>query len=122
MDWWEYPPTKPKAILKMPKPQQRRLSTRANLHFYSAKSDKAENFQYLFLDETSANTEQIFTKAFDASDKGNSFDYFNAPQSFKLDYGCVTNPTADFVAEFEYVDGSDGALKVKDGSGNPIKL
>lgn len=88
---------------------------------YSAKSDKAENFQYLFLDETSANTEQIFTKAFDASDKGNSFDYFNAPQSFKLDYGCVTNPTADFVADFEYVDGSDGALKVKDGSGNPIK-
>ena len=33
----------------------------------------------------------------------------------------MTNPTADFVAEFEYKDGSDGALKVNDASGNPIK-
>lgn len=88
---------------------------------YTAKTDKAENFQYLFLDESEANKEQIFTKAFDTSNKGGTFDYFNAPQSFKLDYGCVTNPTADFVAEFEYKDGSDGALKVNDASGNPIK-
>ena len=88
---------------------------------YSAKPDKAENFQYLFLDKSSANVEQIFTKAFDTTDKGGTFDYFNAPQSFKLDYGCVTNPTEDFVAEYEYVDGSEGTLKVNDASGNPIR-
>lgn len=115
------PADKAEGYFKDAKAAAKKIIDSGKFALYSAKSDKAENFQYLFLDETSANTEQIFTKAFDASDKGNSFDYFNAPQSFKLDYGCVTNPTADFVAEFEYVDGSDGALKVKDGSGNPIK-
>lgn len=115
------PTDKAEGYFKDAKAAAKKIIDSGKFALYSAKSDKAENFQYLFLDETSANTEQIFTKAFDASDKGNSFDYFNAPQSFKLDYGCVTNPTADFVADFEYVDGSDGALKVKDGSGNPIK-
>ena len=115
------PADKAEGYFKDAKAAAKKIIDSGKFALYSAKSDKAENFQYLFLDETSANTEQIFTKAFDASDKGNSFDYFNAPQSFKLDYGCVTNPTADFVADFEYVDGSDGALKVKDGSGNPIK-
>lgn len=115
------PANKAEGYFKDAKAAAKKIIDSGKFALYSAKSDKAENFQYLFLDETSANTEQIFTKAFDASDKGNSFDYFNAPQSFKLDYGCVTNPTADFVADFEYVDGSDGALKVKDGSGNPIK-
>ena len=115
------PADKAEGYFKDAKAAAKKIIDSGKFALYSAKSDKAENFQYLFLDETSANTEQIFTKAFDASDKGNSFDYFNVPQSFKLDYGCVTNPTADFVAEFEYVDGSDGALKVKDGSGNPIK-
>ena len=115
------PADKAEGYFKDAKAAAKKIIDSGKFALYSAKSDKAENFQYLFLDETSANTEQIFTKAFDASDKGNSFDYFNAPQSFKLDYGCVTNPTADLVADFEYVDGSDGALKVKDGSGNPIK-
>ena len=115
------PADKAEGYFKDAKAAAKKIIDSGKFALYSAKSDKAENFQYLFLDETSANTEQIFTKAFDASDKGNSFDYFNAPQSFKLDYGCVTNPTADFVADYEYVDGSDGALKVKDGSGNPIK-
>lgn len=86
---------------------------------YNGQSDKAENFQYLFLDKS--NNEQIFTKAFDSSNKGETFDYYNAPQSFKVDYGCVTNPTEDLVAEYEYVDGSEGTLKVNDAQGNPIK-
>lgn len=88
---------------------------------YSVKSDKTENFQNIFLDKSSTNTEQIFTKAFDTTDKGGTFDFYNAPQSFKIDYGCVTNPTADFVEEYEYTDGSEGTLKVKDASGEAIK-
>lgn len=86
---------------------------------YNGQSDRAENFQYLFLDKS--NDEQIFTKAFDSSNKGETFDYYNAPQSFKVDYGCVTNPTEDLVAEYEYIDGSEGTLKVNDAQGNPIK-
>lgn len=86
---------------------------------YNGQSDRAENFQYLFLDKS--NDEQIFTKAFDSSNKGETFDYYNAPQSFKVDYGCVTNPTEDLVAEYEYIDGGEGTLKVNDAQGNPIK-
>lgn len=89
---------------------------------YKVYEDKAENFQNIFLDESSANTEKIFSKGFNGNSKGHSFDYYNAPQSFKVDYGCVTNPTEDFVAEFEYIDGSDGALKVNDEQGKPIKF
>lgn len=84
-------------------------------------SDKEKNFQYLFLDKSTANTEGIFTKAFSVPDKAHSFDMFNAPQSFKVDWGCVTNPTEDFVSEFEYTDGTSGELKVNDANGNPIQ-
>ncbi len=84
------PADKAEGYFKDAKAAAKKIIDSGKFALYSAKSDKAENFQYLFLDETSANTEQIFTKAFDASDKGNSFDYFNAPQSFKLDYGCTS--------------------------------
>lgn len=85
---------------------------------YNSNPDKAANFQQLFL--TIGNSEAIFTKAYQAPDKGHSFDYYNAPQSFKVDYGCATNPTLEMVEEFEYKDGSPGTLKTKDALGNPI--
>ncbi|WP_316834168.1 RagB/SusD family nutrient uptake outer membrane protein [Pedobacter nutrimenti] len=85
---------------------------------YNVDADKATNFQKLFL--TAGNSEAIFTKTYLAPDKAHSFDFFNAPQSFKVDYGCATNPTLEMVEEFEYVDGSPGALKVKDALGNAI--
>ena len=115
------PASKADGYWKAAKAAAEKIINSGKFALYSAKPDKAENFQYLFLDKSSANVEQIFTKAFDTTDKGGTFDYFNAPQSFKLDYGCVTNPTEDFVAEYEYVDGSEGTLKVNDASGNPIR-
>ncbi|PST82044.1 RagB/SusD family nutrient uptake outer membrane protein [Pedobacter yulinensis] len=85
---------------------------------YEGSADRVANFQQLFL--TQGNSEAIFTKVFQSPDKAHSFDFYNAPQSFKIDYGCVTNPTLEMVEEFEYTDGSSGTLKLVDGSGQPI--
>jgi hypothetical protein len=82
-------------------------------------NDKEKNFEYLFLDKN--NSEQIFTKAFSAPDKTHNFDFFNAPQSFKVDWGCLTNPTEDLVSEYENIDGTSTPLAVNDANGNPIK-
>ncbi len=86
---------------------------------YNEDADKVKNFQSLFLTAPD-NSEVIFAKEFSSPDKTHSWDFFNAPQSFRVDYGNAINPTVDFVEAFEYVDGSDGALKVEDASGNPI--
>ena len=85
---------------------------------YNTNADKTLNFQQLFL--TLGNSEAILTKAYQAPSKAHNFDYYNAPQSFRVDYGNVTNPTLEIVEEFEYTDGSPGTLKVNDATGNPI--
>lgn len=87
---------------------------------YNKSDDKAENFQQLFLDK-SMHSEAIFVKAFKSPDKTHSFDFYNAPQSFRVDYGNVTNPTIDMVEAFEYTDGTPGNLKLKDTAGNAVK-
>lgn len=86
---------------------------------YNQSDDKAENFQNLFL-SVSNNSEAIFAKVFDAADKAHSYDFYNAPQSFRVDYGNATNPTLSLVEEYEYIDGSPGELKINDKNGNPI--
>ncbi|QNR87090.1 RagB/SusD family nutrient uptake outer membrane protein [Pedobacter riviphilus] len=85
---------------------------------YDVNADKAANFQQLFL--TLGSSEAIFTKVYQSPDKAHSFDFYNAPQSFRVDYGNATNPTLEMVEEFEYKDGSPGILKVNDAAGNPI--
>lgn len=51
-----------------------------------------------------------------------SWDLLNVPFSFVQNgYGCGQNPTLDLIEAFEYKDGSDGTLKLKDTSGNYIK-
>jgi hypothetical protein len=98
------------------------IITSGKFELYKENSDKVQNFQQLFLTaaDLDKNKEGIFVKTYQAPDKSHSFDYYNAPQSFKVDYGCVTNPTLELVEEFEYTDGSKGNLKIKDGLGNPI--
>lgn len=86
---------------------------------YEKYEDKADNFQKLFL-EKDMHTEAIFMKAFSSPDKAHCFDFYNAPQSFKVDYGCATNPTLEFVEYFENTDGTKEKLKVNDASGKPI--
>jgi len=88
---------------------------------YEVYDDKVENFQYLFLDET-LHSEAIFVKAFTAPDKGHAYDFYNAPQTFKIDYGCVTNPVVELLEAFDYKDGASGELRVNDANGNPIEF
>ncbi|MBG6234966.1 hypothetical protein IWX76_001534 [Pedobacter sp. CAN_A7] len=94
------------------------IITSNQFSLYNANADKASNYQQLFL--TVGNSEAIFTKVYSAPDKAHSFDFFNAPQSFKIDYGCATNPTLEMVEEYEYIDGSVGTLKLNDNAGKPI--
>lgn len=98
------------------------IITSGKFQLYKENPDKVSNFQQLFLTaaDLDKNKEGIFVKTYLAPDKSHSFDYYNAPQSFKVDYGCVTNPTMELVEAFEYTDGTKGTLKIKDGSGNPI--
>lgn len=86
---------------------------------YKDDADKALNYQNLFLKEN--NSEVIFNKIYHTPEIGHSYDFFNAPQSFKVDYGCATSPTLDMVEEYEYIDGTSGELKYNDEAGNPIK-
>lgn len=86
---------------------------------YNMTADRTENFQTMFLDK-SKHSEDIYTRGALASDKAHNFDYYNAPQSFKVNYGCVTNPVLELVESYEYMDGSPGQLKVNDQDGNPI--
>lgn len=87
---------------------------------YNKDADKATNFQQLFLDKT-MHSEAIFVKAYSAPDKGHDFDYAMAATSYKIDWGCNTNPTLELVEAFEYTDGTSGELKIVDDKGNPIK-
>ncbi len=87
---------------------------------YEMYDNKEENFQQLFLDE-SLHSEAIFVKAFTAPDKGHNYDYYNAPQTFKIDWGCVINPVVELLEAFDYVDGTSGELRVNDAEGNPIE-
>lgn len=84
---------------------------------YDQSDNKAENFQNLFL-STDGNSEVIFAKHYDAGDKGHSYDFYNAPQSFRVDYGNAINPSLSLVEDYEYEDGSSGELKIKDDNGD----
>lgn len=86
---------------------------------YDQKLDKSLNYQELFLDKT-MHDELIFSIAYSSPNKGHSWDYYNAPYSFKVNYGSATNPTLQFVDEYENVDGSDGRLVFEDETGQPI--
>lgn len=86
---------------------------------FDESDDKVQNYQELFL-SAEGNPEVIFAEIFDSSDKGHSYDFYNAPDSYKVDYGSVINPTLSFVEEFEYTNGDSGELKIEDGNGNPI--
>lgn len=92
-----------------------------NYSLYNKKADKVQNFQDLFLD--ASNPEAIFVRLFKFPEKPHSFDTYNVPWEVRGPSGYTgsTNPTLEMVEEFEYTDGTDGKLKLTDGSGNFIK-
>lgn len=86
---------------------------------YDNYSDKAENYQQLFLDR--ANNEYIWAKEYVLPTVAHSFDKRNYPYSFAGGYGCGNTPTLELVESYEYIDDRDGALKTTDASGNYIE-
>lgn len=90
----------------------------------------AENFYNVFSYAGEGNNrEYIFSKKYDASNgKGHMWDKLNVPLSYRGDgWGCGMSPVLEMVEEYEYIDGSDGKLKIKNGGvsieyDNPLDL
>jgi hypothetical protein len=81
---------------------------------YSKSADKVTNFQNLFLDATTGNTEQIFSEYFLYGYKTHTWDCMVIPFGIRGPNGFSSriNPTLDLVEQFEYTDGSAGTLKI----------
>lgn len=79
--------------------------------------DKTANFANLFLD-TNNNPEVIFARYYHYPEKTNSWDFRARP---KPENGGHVDPTLELAETFEYIDGSDGKLKITDSQGQPIE-
>ncbi len=88
---------------------------------YNVKADKAENFADLFLN-TTANPEVLLVKDYHFPEMVHSFDMWNLPYGVRGAWGYSSrmNPTLELVENYEYVDGSEGTLKIVDNGGDPI--
>jgi hypothetical protein len=89
---------------------------------YAAKPDKVDNFTSLFL-ETTNNPEVMLVKDYHFPDMVHSFDMWYLPWGVRGAWGYSSrmNPTLELIEQYEYTDGSDGALKLTDALGNPIE-
>lgn len=92
---------------------------------YNKKPDnKAQNYCDMFLKGNGDNGEYIFQKQYNvAGGKGHSWDKRNAPFSYRGGgWGCGIAPTLEMIDSYEYVDGSDGTLKLEDANGKPLRF
>jgi hypothetical protein len=89
---------------------------------YNKDADKAANYHKVFFDESAANKERIFVKAYVWPDRGHSFDRESAPFNHRSGegYGGRYNPLFDMVESYEYVNDRDGTLKLNNPDGSPI--
>jgi hypothetical protein len=80
---------------------------------YQGNSDKAANFQQLFL-QRGTNPEAIFTKYYLYPNKSHGYDVYMIPFGIRQSngYSSMMCPTLDLVEQFEYIDGSAGKLKI----------
>lgn len=81
---------------------------------YNRSADKVTNFQNLFLDASSTNTEQILSEYYLYSYKTHTWDCMVIPFGIRGPNGFSSriNPTLDLVEQFEYRDGSQGILNI----------
>ena len=81
---------------------------------YTKLTDKTANFQSLFLDATTSNTEQILSENYLYGYKTHTWDCYVIPYGIRGPNGFSSriNPTLDVVEQFEYVDGTPGTLKI----------
>ena len=84
--------------------------------------DKAQNFCDMFLKGNGDNGEYIFQKQYSvAGNKAHSWDKRNAPFSYRGGgWGCGIAPSLELVEAYEYIDGSEGTLKLEDENGKQI--
>ena len=78
------------------------------------------NYYSVFNVKGATNTEVIFAKDFKRPEKVNNFTYFNSSPTAKEDndQGGNSVPVLEIVEAFPYKDGTDGALRFRDGA-NP---
>lgn len=91
-----------------------------NYELYNpAGSSEGENFYKLFIDKSAK--EMIFAKDF-ATGKVHGFTYDNVVRSFRTDIegSSIVTPSLSLVESYDYLDGTSGELKIKDGAGNYI--
>lgn len=87
-----------------------------------AAGQRTENFRQIFFDESASNKEMIWAKGYSLPDVKHNYTRYFVPFSFTRNgYGCSGTPTLEFVEAFEYIDGSDGELRVQNGDGSYIK-
>jgi starch-binding outer membrane protein, SusD/RagB family len=81
---------------------------------YNKSADKVANFQNLFLDKTTGNTEQILSEYYLYGYKTHTWDCMVIPFGIRGPNGFSSriNPTLDVVEQFEYVNGSPGTLNI----------
>jgi hypothetical protein len=81
---------------------------------YNKSTDKVANFQGLFLDAGTSNTEQIFSEYYLYGYKTHTWDCMVIPFGIRGPNGFSAriNPTLDIVEQYEYIDGSPGTLNI----------
>lgn len=75
--------------------------------------DPAENYYRLFVDETEGET--IFMKVWLPFEKGHSYDLYNTPYSYRVDWGSSMSPSKQLMDSYEML--STGLLPDEEGSG-----
>ena len=75
--------------------------------------DPAENYYHLFVDET--DDEAIFVKVWLPFEKGHSYDLYNTPYSYRVDWGSSMSPSKQLMDSYEML--GTGLLPNEEGSG-----
>lgn len=86
--------------------------------------NKAQNYCDMFLKGNGDNGEYIFQKQYNvAAGKGHDWDKRNAPFSYRAGgWGCGVAPTLEMIEAYDYIDGSEGTLKLKDENGKLLRF
>ena len=71
---------------------------------YNGKTEKAQNYQYIFLDE--GNSEILFAKEYNGVEVRHDWDHWKAPARFASGQGSRCNPLLDLILNYENVDGT----------------
>jgi hypothetical protein len=78
--------------------------TNGGYTLYKGKSDKAVNYQYIFLEE--GNNEILFAREYNGIEVKHDWDHWKAPSRFASGQGSRCNPTLDLILRYENMDGS----------------